>query len=220
MQTGDFVRVYAEDSGGERAHVHPGLDIYLALTSRDRRAAGERLPDQAGWIEKSNIQIFEAEQARQFTESVEPVTLGHDPSFSTLDFYGRAMKNPDLVVHRVVGPRLIETVGMHEDYDVSSWGALTRDRDPKIRSATLAALRQRGVGGSREIIEDLITRLSELTRGRAEGETEAEVLAILSVLKESRHPRVPTALQSFVESWKGTQSARVVEALLLITSAP
>jgi len=220
MQTGDFVRVYSEENEGPRFHVHPGLDVYLALTSRDRRASGDRLPDQPGWIGKENLQIFEADQAKLYTESAEPITLGRDPSFSTLSFYERAMKNPDVVVHRVVGPRLVSILGIHDDY-LPSWRTLYRDADPKMRSVTLAALRERGVGNSRPIIEDLIRRLSELTQTRAEGETEAEVLAILSILKESGHPRVHAAMESFADSWRDTQTDRVVQALEdLLTSAP
>jgi hypothetical protein len=136
---------------------------------------------------------------------VDPVTLGNDPSFSTLDFYDRAMKNPDPVVHRVIGPRMIALVSLHEDYS-SSWKQLYRDPDPKIRDAALANLRERGVANSRLIIEDLIRRLAELTQEKAEGERELEVLSILGILEDSHHPRVKAAMQSFEESWKDTQS--------------
>jgi hypothetical protein len=214
MMTGDLVRVFP-DSGAEMLHVQPGLDVYLAATTKETRPAGELLPDKDGWVQKSWLHVFEEESAKEFLMTVAPVTLGNDPSFSTIKFYERAMKNDDPVVHRVMGPRFISLVLLHEDYS-SLWSALYRDKDPKIRDAALALLRERGVGSSREIIEDLITRLTELTDVRARGEAEVEVLSILGVLKESGHPRVPQALASFVEAWRDTQGPAVNDALAQI----
>ncbi|MCB4756292.1 MAG: hypothetical protein LHV69_04555 [Elusimicrobia bacterium] len=212
MQTGDFVKVYPDSLNNPRTHIHPGVDIYLAATSKEIRPAGLHLPDVGGWVDRSQIHIFPPEQAQQFTSGVDPMTLGNDPNFSTVAFYERALKNPDPVVHRVIGPRLIAILSIHEDY-LLSWGALYRDYDPKIRSATLASLRQRGVGHNRIIIEDLISRLAELTKTKAQGEQEAEVITILAILEESRHPRVPAALEGFRDSWQKTQSSRVLEGL-------
>lgn len=216
MHTGDFVKVYATESPG-RYHVHPGVDIYLAATSKAIETAGNRFPDVDGWIDRQNLHIFPPEEAKEFTQDTDPVTLGAGPDFSTVEFYRRALRNEDPVVHRVIGPRFIELLSIHEDY-LPEWSALFRDPDAKIRSVTLAALRERGVGNSREIIEDMIRRLAELTRRRAEREDEAEVLSILAILEKSGHPRVPTALESFRDSWEKTQSAAVQNALRDILS--
>lgn len=210
--TGDFVRVIERGPGAQRVRVHPGLDVYLAATSRDVKPAGERLPDLPGWVDADSVYVFETDQAKDFLETVEPVTLGHDPNFSTLAFYERAMKNPDPVVHRVIAPRFMAILGIHEDYQ-GSWGTLIRDRDPKIRSLALSEMRQRGVGNSRPIIEDLIVRVQQLTRTRARGVREAEVMAILDILRDSGHPRVKAALQGFVDDWKGTQGEALNQAL-------
>ncbi len=217
METGDFVKVVptnvvSTSDETARLQVHPGEDIYLAATSKEIKPAGERFPDADCWIERKDLFIFEPEQAKQFTSGVDPMTLGTDPNFSTVAFYERALKNPDPVVHRVIGPRLIAILSVHEDY-LFSWGTLYRDPDSKIRSVTLSALRQRGVGNSRHIIEDLIKRLADLTTVPAQGETEAEVITILAILEESHHPRVPVALQGFEETWKQTQSDKVMESL-------
>ena len=213
MMTGDFVRVFP-DTASENGFikVQPGVDLYLAQTSKQFEAAGNRFPDRAGWIRSSDIQIFNPTQAIEFTQQTTPVTLGADPSFSTLSFYERAMKNPDPVVHRVMGPRLISILSIAEGY-IDAWEALIRDHDSKIRSVTLAYLRKQGVGNSRGLIEDLIKRLAELTQKRAQGEGEAEVLQILAILKESQHPRVPVALQSFHNSWPQTQNKAILTAL-------
>ncbi len=219
MMTGDMVRVFPDANldlpdgrQADRVRVQPGLDVYLAATTKETRPAGERFPDRDGWVKKSDIRVFEPEDAKEYLMEVSPVTLGNDPAFSTLRFYDRAMKNPDPVVHRVVGPRLIALVLLHEDYS-TSWAALYRDRDPKIRDAALSALNERGVANNRQLIEDLILRLTELTKTRAQGETEQEVLSILNMLKNSGHPRVPAALASFREAWKDNQSAAILEAL-------
>ncbi len=209
--TGDFVRVFP-DANPSFWHVQPGLDLYLAATTKQVEPAGERFPDKDGWIRKSDLNVFEPADAKEFIMELSPVTLGNDPSFSTLSFYDRAMKNPDPVVHRVVGPRIIALVSLHEDYS-SSWKALYRDPDPKIRDAALAALNERGLANNRNIIEDLIVRLTELTKTPAKDETELEVLSILGVLKATHHPRVPAALASFKDAWKQTQSARINSAL-------
>lgn len=211
MNTGDMVRIFP-DADTDFWHVQPGLDVYLAATTKDVRPAGEVLPDKDGWVKKSDLHVFEPADAKEYILEVSPVTLGNDTSFSTLSFYDRAMKNPDPVVHRVVGPRLIALVSLHEDYS-TSWKRLYRDADPKIRDAALAALNERGVGNSRPIIEDLIVRLTELTKTPARGETELEVLSILGVLKATHHPRVPAALASFQDAWKATQGERINEAL-------
>jgi len=208
VQTGDIVRVYNDVPESGRHRIHPGVDVYLAETSKNIEAAGNRLPDKDGWIDKEVIHIFSPKEAVAFTQSVEAVTLGQDTTFSTLDFYDRAMKNPDLVVHSIFGPKLIFFVSLHDEYS-SSWTRLYRDEDSKIRSLALAGLKQRGVGGSRIIIEDLIGRLAELTKKKASGESEAEVLAILNILKESGHPRVPAALAGFQESWRESQSDKI-----------
>ena len=212
MQTGDFVRIFPDAPKNNLIKIQPGVDVYLAATSKQFEAAGNRFPDRPGWMKSSQIQIFNPNRALEFTQKTTPMTLGPDSSFSTLDFYERAMKNPDPVVHRVVGPRMIELLSIHEDY-VSSWGALYRDHDSKIRSVTLASLRKRGVGHNREIIEDLIKRLAELTTARVHGEMEVEVLTILNILEESRHPRVPAALQGFAETWVDTQGDKIVSAI-------
>ncbi len=207
MMTGDMVRVFP-DQDAELYHVQPGLDIYLVATTKETKPAGERFPDVDVWVRKSDLKLFEPADAKDFIMETSPVTLGNDPSFSTIGFYERAMKNPDPVVHRVVGPRLIALVLLHEDYS-SSWSVLYRDRDQKIRDYALSALNQRGIGENREVIEDLIARLAELTKDRARGEIELEVLSILNVLKNSHHPRVPAALASFKETWKDTQNLRL-----------
>jgi len=212
MKTGDFVRVFRKESTSKRWKIQPGVDLYLAATSKQFEAAGNRFPDQPGWVDKSNIQIFNPPQALEFTQGTVPMTLGLNASFSTFSFYERAMKNPDPVVHRVIGPRILELLSLHEDY-VPAWGPLYRDLDSKIRSVTLASLKKRGLRNNREIIEDLIKRLAELTTVRVQGELEAEVLILITILKESRHPRVPPALLSFKESWTGTQNRTVVQAL-------
>lgn len=207
MLTGDMVRVFPDQADGF-ARVQPGLDVYLAATTKETQPAGERLPDRDGWVKKSDIRLFEPDDAREYIMELSPVTLGNDPDFSTLRFYERAMRNPDPVVHRVVGPRLIALVMLHEDYS-TSWSALYRDRDPKIRDAALSALNERGLANNRAIIEDLIVRLTELTRTRAKGETELEAVSILNVLKRSGHPRVRAAVGSLKEAWKETQDAPI-----------
>ncbi|MCG3204211.1 MAG: hypothetical protein KCHDKBKB_00921 [Elusimicrobia bacterium] len=211
LRSGDVVRVF-DDNAPSLAHVQPGLDIYLAATTKETQPAGEFLPDQDGWVEKTNLHVFEPDAAKEFVMETTPVTLGNDTDFSTFDFYDRAMKNPDPVVHRMIGPRMIALVLLHEDYS-SSWATLYRDQDPRIRDAALAALNERGVGDNRELIEDLILRLTELTKFKAKGETELEVLSLLGVLKASQHPRVPAALASFKEDWEKTQSPALNEAL-------
>jgi hypothetical protein len=215
LQTGDFLRVFPEAHPRFRL-VQPGLDIRLVATTNNIEVAGLRLPDQAGWVDGSQINIFPPDQAKDFLDTVEPVTLGSDPNFSTLDFYERAMRNPDPVVHRVMGPRLIALAALHEDY-ISSWPSLIRDRDSKIRSLALSKVRGRGVSNSRTAIDDLVARLAELTRVRAVGEQEEEALLLLNVLKDSQHPSVPLTLASFSESWKATQGERLNAALAEIT---
>ena len=212
LSTGDMVRVIGEDKTTHRIQIHPGLDVFLPMTTKKVEASGYTLPDEPAWVDKRDLAFFDESEAKVYAETDEPVTLGDDPGFSTLSFYERAMKNPDPVVHRVVGPRMVAILGIHEDY-TPDWGALLRDRDPKIRAVTIASLRQRGINNSRALIEDLIRRVSELTQTKAEGETEAEVLSILSLLKESGHPRVRAALQGFADTWKTTQSDTVNQAL-------
>lgn len=211
VRTGDMVRVF-DNSTATMAHIQPGLDIYLAATTKEIKPAGINLPDQDGWIDKTFLHVFEPIDAKEFLLETTPITLGNDSSFSTLDFYDRAMNNPDPVVHRVMGPRMIALLLIHEDYS-SSWSHLYRDSDPKIRDAALAALNDRGVADNRELIEDLIVRLTELTKVKAAGETELEALSILGVLEASRHPRVPAAMGSFVEAWQDTQGRELNEAL-------
>jgi hypothetical protein len=195
MSSGDFVKVYV-DSTTDRRHIHPGVDLYLAETSKAIETASNRFPDKDGWIDKIQLQIFGPERAKEFTQTAEPMTLGRD-NFSTVDFYERAFKNTDPVVHRVIGPRLIALLSLHEDYS-SAWGRLYRDPDEKIRAVTLAALRQRGAGKSSALIEDLIKRLIELkSKGRVE--TDPEVSAIADLLKDSGNPRAQNALKSLSE---------------------
>jgi hydroxylamine reductase (hybrid-cluster protein) len=67
------------------------------------------------------------------------------------------------------------------------------------------------LGNNRLLLEDLITRLSELTRIRAQGEQEVEVLTLLNILEDTQHPRVPAALAGFAESWKQTQGNAINE---------
>lgn len=212
MATADLVRVFP-DGTGERLHIQPGLDIFLAATTKKVAPAGMNLPDRDGWVDKSKVHVFDPDEARAFLMELEPMTVGNDPNYSTVDFYDRAIKNSDPVIHRVIAPRLIALLELHDEYDVSSWAPLYRDRDSKIRDAALASLRERGVGKSRPMVDDLITRLAELTRTRATGETELEVLTVLRILNASGVPQVPVALQSFVESWKSTQSERLNKAL-------
>lgn len=211
MLTGDFVRVYPESPAGFW-RAQPGVDIYLAATSKRFEAAGDRFPDTPVFLRRADVQIFKPQAAIEFTRSTEPVTLGNEPGFSTLAFYERAIENPDPVVHRVVGPRLVELLSVHEDY-LAVWSRLLRDHDAMIRAATLSALRRRGVAGNRGIIEDLIRRLAELTATRARGDTEAEVLSILAVLAATDHPRVPAALKSFEGTWRDAQGEAVNDAL-------
>ena len=211
LRTGDFVRVYAGEESGGWIRVHPGVNVFLAETTGRTEPAGTALPDRAGWVSRAEVHVFDRRQAELFTETAEPVTLGDDPTFSMLSFYERAMANPDPVVHRVMGPRVINIISLHDDY-VESWSALLRDRDSKIRSVTLAAIKRRGVGGHRWLMEDLIQRLADLTATRATGEREAEVLAILAILNDAEHPRVPAALQSFLGTWSGTQGPAVLAA--------
>ncbi len=56
------------------------------------------------------------------------------------------------------------------------------------------------------VVEDLILRLTELTRTKAADETEIEVLTIIGILKDSPYPRVAAAFASFSEAWSGKQS--------------
>jgi hypothetical protein len=214
LQTGDFVRVLTDKeklaSNPSRIHIHPGLDVFLLATTKRFEASGEHLPDKSGWVDVSQLQIFSQDGAQEFLMSVEPVTLGPDNSFSTLSFYERAMKNFDPVVHRVIGPRIIALVTLHDDY-VTTWSSLIRDHDSKIRAAALSSLKERGLGNNRLLLEDLITRLSELTRIRAQGEQEVEVLTLLNILEDTQHPRVPAALAGFAESWKQTQGNAINE---------
>ncbi|OVE77591.1 hypothetical protein BVX98_02390 [bacterium F11] len=219
MGTGDFLRVFSTPTKSTRKKIQPGVDLYLAATSKQFEAAGSRFPDIPGWVETNDIHVFEPSQAIEFTQETTPMTLGRDSSFSTVGFYERALKNPDPVVHRVIGPRFIELLSVHEDYS-SSWGKLYRDSDSKIRSVTLAALRERGVSHSRQLIEDLIRRVAELTTRRVHGAEEAEVLTILNLLKNSGHPRVPFALQSFSETWATSQNKPLVNALNEILAQP
>jgi hypothetical protein len=195
MSSGDFVKVY-DDSTTERRHVHPGVDVYLAATSKEIETAGNRFPDKAGWVDRSQLQVFGPERAKEFTQATEPMTLGRD-NFSTVDFYERAFKNPDPVVHRVVGPRLIGLLSLHEDYS-SAWGRLYRDPDEKIRAVTLATLRERGAGKSAPLIEDLISRLIEL-KSKGGTDSDPEVALITDILKESGSPRAQNALKSLSE---------------------
>jgi hypothetical protein len=195
MSTGDFVKVYP-DSNDDWVHAHPGVDIYLAATSKEIETAGNRFPDKAGWVDRSQLQVFGPERAKEFTQATEPITLGRD-NFSTVDFYERAFKNPDPVVHRVVGPRLIGLLSLHEDYS-SAWGRLYRDPDEKIRAVTLATLRERGAGKSAPLIEDLISRLIEL-KSKGGTDSDPEVALITDILKESGSPRAQNALKSLSE---------------------
>ena len=212
LRTGDILRVYKDSVDPTRIHIHPGVDVYLAEITQNIEAAGQSYPDQDGWVEKSKVQILTDEQAVDFTQTAEPMTLGEDSTFSMISFYERAMKNPDPVVHRIMGPRLLEIVSLHEEY-VSSWQSLVRDPDSKIRTYTLAQLRERGIGKSRAILEDLIVRLTELTQNRARDEKEIEVLTILDILKASHHPRVQSVFESFKETWEGKQSQKILDAL-------
>jgi len=212
MRTGDFVKIYPDQNDPNFLLIHPGSEIFLAATSKKTEVAGTLYPDEDGWIDKNLLHQFDADEAKEFTETTDPITLGNDPNFSTVSFYEEAFNNPDPVVHRVIGPRFISILSLHEDY-LASWKDLYRDPDSKIRSITLASLKQRGVGHSRRIVEDLIRRLSELTAQTAQGETESEVITILTILKESCHPRVPVALSSYVETWESTQTPTVVAAL-------
>jgi len=195
MSTGDFVKVYA-DPHPERLRIHPGVDVYLAFTSKEIETAGNRFPDAAGWIDKTQLHVFQPERAKEFTQSVDPVTLGAG-DFSTVDFYERAFKNPDPVVHRVIGPRLMQLLSLHEDYS-SAWGRLYRDPDEKIRALTLATLRERGVGKSLPLIEDLITRLIDL-KSKNRRENEPEIAQIVAILKASGSPRAQNALGGLAE---------------------
>jgi len=192
--------------------IHPAAEIYLAATSKKTEVAGTLYPDVDGFVERRDVHVFDAQEVKEFTETTDPVTLGNDPNFSSVTFYETAFKNPDPVVHRVIGPRMISLLSIHEDY-LSSWGTLYRDPDSKIRSLTLAALKKRGVGRSTLTVEDLITRLSELTTEKARGEAGAEVMTILNILKEAHHPRVPQALATYTETWEQTQEPSIVQAL-------
>ncbi len=212
IRSGDIVRVYKESLGQPRLHVHPGVDVYLAEITQNIEAAGKSYPDLDGWVQPGQVQILTDEQALDFTQTVQPMTLGEDSNFSMISFYERAMKNPDPVVHRIIGPRLLGIVSLHEEY-VSSWQSLYRDPDAKIRTYTLAQLRERGIDKSRPILEDLIVRLTELTKTRATDEKEIEVLIIIDLLKASHHPRALTAFESFKEAWAGKQSQKIIEAL-------
>ena len=219
MTSGDFVRVFSKEPYSKRVQVQPGVDLYLAATSKQFEAAGHHLPDKSAWVERNQIQIFNPKQAIEFTQGTAPMTLGLEPTFSSLAFYERAMKNTDPVVHRVIGPRLIELVSLHEDYS-SSWKTLYRDPDSKIRSVCLAVLKERGIGNNRPIIEDLIKRLAELTRVRVQGESEAEALSILGILEDSQHPRIPAALQGFIETWSQTQNQPLLTKARSILKTP
>lgn len=158
------------------------------------------------------IQVLTPEQADVFINETIPMTLGTDPSFSMLDFYHRAMANPDPEIHKIIAGRLIYLISLHDEYS-STWTGILRDRDPGIRSLAIATLAKRGLGRSRLIVDDLIQRLTELTKTRATGEKEAEVLAIIDLLKDSGHTRAQSALASFAESWQGKQSEAVLKAL-------
>jgi hypothetical protein len=186
------------DSNDDWVHAHPGVDIYLAATSKEIETAGNRFPDKDGWIARTDINVFPPDQATEFTQSDDPMTLGSDPNFSTGDFYERALKNPDPVVHRVIGPRLIALLLIHEDYS-SSWGRLLRDPDEKIRSVTLAALKGRGVARNDALIDDLINRLAELKAAPHNPAVDAETQLLTAVLQESQNPRALNALKSFSE---------------------
>jgi len=228
MKTGDFAKVYEDEPATGRLRIHPGVDLYLALTSRKVEIAGNQLPDADGWVEKKNIHVFAPDQAVAFTQGTEPITLGKDPRFSTIAFYERAFKNPDPVTHRVIAPRLIHLLSLHEDYS-TAWKNLYRDKDSKIRSVTLASLHERGIGNSREMVEDLLSRLVELTRTRAQGEREVEVISIINIFSESEHPRALSGLESLLESWQGNQNENILSTLraalstlreALLTSTP
>lgn len=150
MSTGDFVKVYA-DSTPARVHIHPGVDIYLAVIAKEFETSGNRFPDQDGWVDRRQLNVFNPDEAKTFTQTIEPMTLGKDPNFSTVAFYERALKNPDPVVHRVIAPRLMSILSGHEDYS-SAWGRLLRDPDIKVRSVTLATLNERGISQSPSIM--------------------------------------------------------------------
>jgi hypothetical protein len=212
MRTGDMVRVYHEGKSSGWIHIHPGVDVYLYATSKNIEAAGENYVDQEVWIKADNLQVLKPQEAVLFTETTQPVTMGRDPDFSTLNFYERAMKNPDPVVRQIVGPRLIDLISYHNEY-MNLWTQLYRDPDSRVRSLSLASLKKRGVGNSRLVIEDLIKRLSELTRGKARGEQEAEAIMIIEILADSQHPRALVALQGYEEAWAGTQSIELRRAL-------
>lgn len=214
LQTGDLISPLSLKPVNNRIQIKPRVDVFLAATTQLTESAGSRYPNTAGWIEPSQIQILDPDRAEDYTQGIEAFTLGEDPNFSMVDFYTRAMKNPDRAVHRIVGARLIALVSLHEDYN-SSWIQLYRDPDPRLRSLALSTLRQRGVGHSRLIVDDLIARLAELTKIRATGDEETEVLLILDILKASQHSRVPSAFASFREAWAGKQSQKIMDSLHL-----
>lgn len=216
MMTSDFVKVYPDTVTNGRYHIHPGVDLYLAETTKAIETAGDRFPDKDGWIDQTNLHVFAPDDAKEFTETTHETTLGNDPAFSTVSFYDRALKNPDVVVRRIIGPRHIALLSIHEDYS-PAWISLLNDPDVKIKSVTLAALRERGVGKNARLVDALISRLAQLTQTKATGEAEIEVLTLLRILKESGHPHAQSALKSFAELWAGQQSARVMD---LVTSAP
>jgi hypothetical protein len=212
LQTGDLISPLPVEDNKGRRKIRPRVDVFLAATTRMTESAGRKYPSAVGWVDGSKIQILSAEQAVDYTQKTDAFTLAEDPNFSMVDFYTRAMKNPDPAVHRIVGARLIALVSLHEDYN-SSWIQLYRDPDPRLRSLALSTLRERGVGRSRLIVEDLIARLTELTKNRATGDEETEVILILDILKASGHSRVPSAFASFREGWAGKQNQRILDGL-------
>lgn len=212
METGDLVEVKPDPMTSGRLKARPRVDVFLAATTQHTEAAGSRYPDRLVWMPAERLQVLPIDQAVEYTQESEPMTLGNnDPNFSTYDFYTRAMKNPDPAIHRIVGARLIALVSLHEDYS-PSWKPLYRDPDPKVRSLALATIRSRGVRRSRSMVDDMIARVNELTQVRANGEDEEEAVLLVEVLKDSGQPRALEALASFRESWAGKQSDRLIHA--------
>ncbi len=139
LQTGDLLEVKSETPTSGRVSARARVDVFLAATTQLTESAGSRYPDRIVWIPVDRLQILPKDQAVEYTQHMDPITLGNnDPTFSTYDFYLRAMKNPDRTIHRIVGARLVGLVSLHDEYS-EIWTLLNRDLDPEVRSLAMTA---------------------------------------------------------------------------------
>jgi hypothetical protein len=136
LRTGDLLEIKPETAQAGRLQGRTHVDVLIAGKRSTIVTAGTHYPDRLLWLSSPSVQVLPIEQAITYTRSTELITLGNDPDFSTFDFYLRALKNPDPVVHRIVGARLVRLLSLHQEYN-PTWEVLIHDSDPYIADLAL-----------------------------------------------------------------------------------